>query len=136
MYNRIVYWAVFILVFTLHNCEEIIMNLTAWSTMYNLTLFDMNRALFITVAVLLTMASIITAIVLEYRKSPTSLRVLRVFCWMMLFNALSHVALSIYSASYMPGVVTAVVLLIPVYCWLLLNSTEHRRNKWKRIKHS
>jgi uncharacterized protein with HXXEE motif len=59
---------------------------------------------------------------------------LRFFFWfvsVMLLNALWHIAAAVYLRAYAPGVITAVLIVLPVCAWLLfrgcrLLSTAHQ----------
>ena len=50
--------------------------------------------------------------------------ILVAFCFVMLLNALWHIGATLYLRVYAPGVVTAVLLVLPVTAYLLLD--------WKR----
>ena len=47
--------------------------------------------------------------------------------FLMLANALFHVIAAIVDRAYVPGLVTAVVLYVPLYIWVLLNLLRAKR---------
>ncbi len=114
------YWALFITVFVLHNCEEVFRNLPGWSRQHELFGLFPNAASFTLATVMLTAGAAITGYVLQRNRSRKSPVVLQVFCCIMLFNAASHILGSLYTHTVMPGVLTAIVLIVPAYSWLLL----------------
>ncbi|MBV9179677.1 MAG: HXXEE domain-containing protein [Acidobacteria bacterium] len=60
------------------------------------------------------------------RKSLAA-RALVIFCLIMFLNALWHVAATIYMRRYAPGVVTAVLVVLPATAYLLLKA---RAGSW------
>lgn len=43
---------------------------------------------------------------------------LRLFAWVMLFNAATHLALGLMTASVMPGLISAMLVLVHVFGWI------------------
>lgn len=112
-------WIIFLLVFTLHNTEEVIYRLPAWADAYMPLPPFFSQWSFTLTAVLLTVAAALTGYVLVRRKASQNIATLRLFCIIMVINALSHLGLCIVTGTLMPGIVTSVTLLLPVYLWVL-----------------
>lgn len=125
------YWIVFVLVFVLHNLEEIWRDLPAWSVAFSplrniagVPFYERMYPIFVLAALGLTAGVALTGYTLEQRRSPRSAMCLAVFCMLMLVNAIYHVMLSVWTRTVMPGVITAIVLIIPVYVGILYRLYE------------
>lgn len=47
--------------------------------------------------------------------------------FLMLANALLHIVATIVDGAYMPGLVTALLLYLPFYCWVVIRAVRERR---------
>lgn len=105
------YWFTFIVIFAAHNAEEVIQNLPEWARLHGV--FDpfTDRAGFTLAVIALTAAASITGYILERHTSRKSAKVLQVFCWIMIANAIWHLGVSLYFDSVMPGVISAIFML-------------------------
>jgi hypothetical protein len=106
-------WAAFLL----HNAEEVVFGLPAWSAAHaqvGWIAIAMPPQRFVIAVIALSV--IVTALALwgMLRPGIWPQRVLRLFAIIMLANAASHLALSLWSDSVMPGLWTALLLLVPV----------------------
>jgi Ca2+/Na+ antiporter len=120
-------WAVAIAIFAMHNLEEAIAIKRGWTAQHfpSLSWAVDKWSLFAGAAALLTMVVISVAYLL--RKHPQRSRAfLRAFLVIMLANAVWHVGVSVYVGTPAPGVYTAVLLIAPVYAYLLWR-TENAR---------
>lgn len=117
------YWIAFIAIFAVHNAEEVMCNLPAWTKAHGV--FDpfADRATFALAVITLTVAAIVAGYILEHRKSRRSAVVLQILCWIMIANALWHIGISLYVGSVMPGAISALVML-PLLGWLILKTRK------------
>lgn len=111
-------WVAAILAFALHAGEEALSGLPQWATVHPLvpwmaSMLSGDR--FILVAGALTLVVLAVGGYAVAVRPGWSGLLLRVLAWVMLANAASHVVLSILTMSYMPGLVTAVLVLVPVF---------------------
>jgi hypothetical protein len=70
----------------------------------------------------LVVAISVLAFIITYaanRGGRIALRVFVVFCLVLFLNAFWHIAAAVYLRGYAPGVVTAVLVVLPVCGWLL-----------------
>ena len=121
-------WAGTLVAFAIHNAEEAIAFSSGWPARHlpRLALTVSYWPEFSVAATALTLLVISVAIAL--RNHPrTSSRLLQIFLWIMLGNVLWHISVSVYTCSVAPGVVTAVVLLLPLYSFYLtrLSKTDY-----------
>jgi len=68
------------------------------------------------------LAFVITYAAERKRRGRVASRLFFAFCVVMFFNALWHIAATIYLRAYAPGVVTAVLVVLPVTSYLLVHS--------------
>ncbi len=108
-------WIVPLILFTVHNLEEVLFDLPAWGREH----FEVFRGIDISVmdfavaVMALTLALLVAAFAMRHRRE-TTLRMQRlfliaislVFCW--------HIGVSLWSVSLQPGVVTS-VLFLPLF---------------------
>lgn len=120
-------WLAFIITFALHNSEEIIRSLPAWAARHDVLPFVFSEGAFAATAILLTVLAATTGYVLERRNSPSSALILKLFCWIMIINAASHIAFSVSTWTLMPGVITSVLLLLPVCGWIVFSTPKRVR---------
>jgi len=69
-------------------------------------------------------------LVILYRTEPSAFALLLTVCWLsflMPANALLHITGAVIDRNYVPGVVTAVVLYLPYYFWLVLRIVTARK---------
>lgn len=114
------FWAA-ALALGLHNAEEIALDLPGWASSHpelvTLT-WSANSAAFTITAVLLVGAAVLFALGAQLRPQRWMSSALRLFAIIMLVNAASHLALSIWTGSVMPGTWTAGLVVLPVFGWL------------------
>jgi len=70
----------------------------------------------------LVVAISVLAFIINYaanRGGRIALRMFVVFCLVLFLNAFWHIAAAVYLRGYAPGVVTAVLVVLPVCGWLL-----------------
>ena len=121
-------WAGTLVAFTIHNAEEVIAFSSGWSA-HHLPRLSSTVSYwpeFAIAATALTLLAIL--VVFALRNHPrTSSRLLQIFLWVMLGNVLWHIGVSVYTRSVAPGVVTAVLLLLPLYSFYLtkLSKTDY-----------
>ena len=121
-------WAGTLVAFTIHNAEEAIAFSSGWSARHlpRLASTVSYWPEFAIAATALTLLAILVAFAL--RNHPrTSSKLLHIFLWVMLGNVLWHIGVSVYTRSVAPGVVTAVLLLLPLYSFYLtrLSKTDY-----------
>jgi len=121
------FWMLFVAIFALHNSEEIFFNLPTWVAQRSQidwlkSLYQQPFAyeLFVAVVIGLTVAAAIIGYRVVTQNSIRSKIILGLFCLVMIFNAGTHILQSVYAQSLMPGVVTSVSLVIPVYTYILV----------------
>ena len=106
------------LVVSLHNLEEAIWLPRYWVRrgwqLWSASEFRVFATLVAGLAWLITYFS------LRHQERSIARRLFLGFCWVMLLNAVWHIAASLYIHSYAPGVVTAIFLVLPATSYLLL----------------
>lgn len=106
--------------------EEVLLGLPAWGRArpdYAMAIWsDTGFAL---VAILLVLAAILFALWCQRRPHRWQASILRLFALVMLLNTASHLALSLVTRSLMPGLVTALLVVLPVFLWVLLRPIRH-----------
>ena len=110
------------LAFLLHNGEEALADLPGWSEAHpqlGWMAAVMPRERFLIAAAGLTLLVLALALAASLRPGRWSEPVLQVLAWIMIVNATSHVALSLLTGSIMPGVISAVLILLPVMGWIV-----------------
>lgn len=121
-------WVGALMVFAAHNLEETMAMANGWAVRH-LPRVSWNAdqwPLFAGAASALTLALGLVAWRLRHRPER-SVTWLRIFLWIMLVNAIWHVGASVYSRSLAPGVVTAVVLILPLYSLMLYRLSGAKR---------
>lgn len=121
-------WAGSLVAFAIHNAEEVMAFSSGWSARHlpRLAWTANYWPEFAIAATALTLSAALAVFAL--RNHPrTSSRLLKIFLWVMLGNVLWHIGVSVYTRSVAPGVVTAVLLLLPLYSFYLfrLSKTDH-----------
>ena len=114
------FWAHALVVFAAHNAEESIAIANGWTARHwrEMSWTAQKWPLFASAAAALTL--FVALIAWNLRRRPErSARGLRVFLSIMLLNACWHVGVSVYTRSLAPGVVTAVLLIFPIFTILL-----------------
>ena len=121
-------WIGTLIAFAMHNAEEVIAFSSGWSAHHlpRLAWTVSYWPEFAIAATVLTLVSILVAFALRHRPR-TSSKLLQIFLWVMLGNVLWHIGVSVYTRSVAPGVVTAVLLLLPLYSFYLtrLSKTDY-----------
>jgi Protein of unknown function with HXXEE motif len=114
------FWVGALIVFAAHNAEETIAFANGWAIHHlpRLSWTADQWPLFATVAAALTLGVGLVGWSLR-RKPERSALWLRIFLWVMLLNAAWHVGVAAYTRSLAPGVVTAVLLVLPFYAFIL-----------------
>lgn len=119
------YWTAFIIIFAIHNTEEVLNNLPEWAHAHGVFSPFTDRATFTFIVILLTGIASIAGYILEYRKARKSATILQIFCWIMVVNSIWHVSVSLQQGSIMPGAISAVVVL-PVCGWIAVRARRLR----------
>lgn len=113
MVNR--FWACALLVFATHNAEEVLAFANGWSIEHLPRLTWTPQWPMLAVAAT-TLTLLVGLGAWSLRASPErSAWWLRLFLRVMLLNAIWHAGVSAYTRSLAPGVVTAVLLITPVF---------------------
>lgn len=122
-------WVALISALGLHNAEEWIRDLPTWSAASTIVLeflaADVHRGFGLALA-LVTLVPAIGAIVIRRAAPMTEPMWLAILAWVLIVNALWHVVLSLVTWTLMPGVVTAIALLLPVSVHVLASLPVHR----------
>ena len=119
-------WLPVLALFSLHNIEEIGLDLPAWGRAHGFVLptTALDRTGFALLIAGLTLAVIALAYALRASARFTRLALLG-FLGAMALNFVQHIALSLVTTSVQPGVISA-VLLMPVFGWLFLRAWRLR----------
>jgi hypothetical protein len=105
----------------LHNGEEVLLGLPAWGRSHpDYAMAIWSDTGFALVAMLLVLAAILFGLWCQFRPHRWQAPLLRLFAFVMLLNTGSHLALSLMTGSLMPGAVTALLVVPPVFLWILL----------------
>ena len=110
-------WAAASTAFLIHNAEELLFGLPDWATanpQVGWIATTMPEQRFATAVILLSMIVVALAVIGTLQPLSWTRFVLRLFAGIMLLNAASHIGLSLLAGSIMPGLWTALVLLLPV----------------------
>lgn len=100
----------------LHNAEEVLGGLPAWGRAYpRYSLAIWSDRTFAVLATVLVLAAGCFALWCQCSTNRWQNRVLGLFTVVMLFNVASHLALSVMTASRMPGLLTALSVNLPVF---------------------
>lgn len=122
-------WVALISALALHNAEEWMRDLPAWSAASTIVpeflAADVHRG-FGLALVLVTLAPVVGAIVIRRAAPKTEPMWLAILAWVLIANALWHVVLSFVTWTLMPGVFTAMALLLPVSVHVLASLPIHR----------
>ena len=121
------FWASALVVFAAHNLEETIAIANGWANHHlpRMSWTADQWPLFAGAAATLTL--IVGLIAWNFRHRPErSVTWLRIFLWVMLLNAIWHIGISAYTKSLAPGVVTAVLLILPFYSLILHRLSQAR----------
>jgi hypothetical protein len=111
------------LALSIHNAEEIALGLPGWAEAHPQTAgfnWSAGSNAFMFTAVLLMGAAFLSALMAQLSPRRWMGAWLKVVAVVMLVNAASHLALSVYTGSLMPGVVSAFLVLLPVFGWIAL----------------
>lgn len=117
---------------TLHNLEESIW-LPAWSQHAGFWESPVGPAEFrVAAALLAILAYGVTYWSIRAGKQAVGTYVMTGFVFAMLLNVIYHVAATLGLRQYAPGVVTAVLINLPVMCYLLLRVFREHWVTWPR----
>lgn len=109
--------------FLVHNVEEVTLDLPTWSAIHPilpwLSWMEQPGAFAIAVG-LLSLAIGATAIYAIATGPSWSGWALAALAVVMLANAASHIVISLYTSSFMPGVFTALLVITPIMLGVLL----------------
>ena len=112
---------------TIHNAEEAIW-LPAFRSRHGWN--SISAAPFRTGAFLVALlAFAVTYATLQNRRNRAASWLFHAFCWIMLLNVLWHVGACFYFRAYAPGVITAVVLVLPITMYLIFCSRGRDRTR-------
>ena len=121
-------WAAAFLALLIHNAEELLLNLPAWAAaqpQWRWAAGVMPEGRFQAVVMVLTLLALLLAIVGTVRPTRWTEALLLLLAGVMLFNAATHIVVSLLARAAMPGVVTSVVLVLPVMLWILASRPRH-----------
>lgn len=121
------YWISAIIIFALHNAEEVFRGLPDWAVEHPQFPTTLSTTSFTWATILLTLGVGVTAYILTQKSPQWSKTFLVGFCIVMIVNMLSHITFSLLTQTLMPGVITAVVLVIPVYGWLIYQVLNRKK---------
>ena len=122
-------WAAAMTAFLVHNVEEVAGDLPSWAASHSLLPrlgWMAGSGRFVVSIGVLTLTVGAIALFAMTTAPRWSRAVLVVFAVVMLVNAASHVALSLWSSSLMPGTVTAAIIVAPVFVGVLLAVLRRR----------
>ena len=114
-------WAAASAAFFIHNAEEVLFGLPDWAAAHpqvGWIATAMPQQRFGAMVILLSVIVVALAVIGTLRPLRWTRFVLRLFASIMLLNAASHIELSLLTGSIMPGLWTAVVLLLPMMGWI------------------
>jgi hypothetical protein len=115
-------WAAAVAAFLVHNVEEVALDLPAWSAAHPVlpgAPWLVSLPAFTIATGVLTIVVGATAPFAMATGPRWSRLALAVFALIMLANAATHLALSLWTSSLMPGAVTAALLVVPVFSGVL-----------------
>jgi hypothetical protein len=118
--SRIIF-TLLIVAFWVHNCEEAIVmrSTTAESPVEAIKPLAYNQFL-IAVSLISVIALAFYVFALKTRSDKTYLFISTVIAAGLLINAfIPHLVVAIYTIRYTPGLVTAILLIVPISLWLL-----------------
>lgn len=110
-------WMAAAAAFLIHNVEETTLDLPGWSVAHPvLTWFGwMEQPGLFSIAVGIMSLAVGCGAIYAIATGPSwSGWVLHLFAFVMLLNALGHISISLMTSSLMPGVITAVLVILPV----------------------
>ncbi len=105
---------------SLHNLEEAIWMPRFWSA-HSWRLISANEFRWLVAAIS------VLAFVITFAANRGGRVALRLFFWFLIVlfvNAFWHIAAAVYLRGYAPGVITAVVVVLPVCTWLLFRGSR------------
>lgn len=115
-------WLLLVAALALHNLEEWVLDLPAWARVsrplpWMAGAFAEGR--FGASLVAVTVLPVVVAVIVRWRAPHTQPAWLALFAVILMLNAASHIGLSLVTWSRMPGLLTAVALLLPASWWVL-----------------
>ena len=111
--------------FTIHNIEEALW-LTKWSQLHSPLKSKQTQKQFIFSVSVITLIGWSFYILFVFFPSQNTIYLFYAFLAAMIVNAIfPHLALSIRTKTYMPGLGTAILLLIPTYSFMILNAIKN-----------
>lgn len=128
-------WAAAMAAFLAHNVEEVVSDLPAWATAHPVLpwLGWMAPAGLFTAAVgAVTLAVGALALYAMTTAPRWGSWALAAFAVVMLLNAVSHIVLSVMTSTMMPGALTAMVVIVPVFAavlWAVLRRAQPARSQ-------
>ena len=112
-------WLPVFALFTLHNLEEILLDLPHWGRSFGMPVATTALDMWGYAGLIAVMSLVLFGAAFAVRRNERLTRLgLRAFLGVMMANFVMHAALSVITQSLQPGVITA-VLFLPVYGWLL-----------------
>lgn len=110
-------WGVLVLALAVHNLEEVLLDLPRWAAdrpfLPSAALYGEQAQFGLAVLIVTGVVAVIGAIAIV-RRPAWSAEVLACLAHVLLINAATHVVVSAVSWSLMPGLVTGVLLLLPI----------------------
>ncbi len=111
--------------FTIHNIEEALW-LTKWSQLHSPLKNKQTQKQFIFSVSIITLIGWGFYILSVFFPSKNTTYLFYAFLAVMIINSIfPHLALSIRTKTYMPGLGTAILLLIPTYSFMILNAIKN-----------
>lgn len=114
-------WAVTVVALAVHNAEELLRDLPGWQAdrpwLPGSALYGDQPQFAVALAVVTGLALVLAVAAVVWR-ATWSAQVLVCVGYALLVNAAGHVLLSLVSWSLMPGVLTSVLVLVPVFVLL------------------
>ncbi|MGW2092910.1 HXXEE domain-containing protein [Promicromonospora sukumoe] len=114
-------WAVTVVALAVHNAEELVRDLPGWHTgrpwLPGSALYG-DPAQFAVALAIVTGLALVLAVAGVAWRAAWNAQVLVCVGYALLVNAAGHVLLSVVSWSLMPGVLTSVLVLVPVFVLL------------------
>ena len=110
---------IILIIFTIHNLEEAIW-LTNWSEKHSPQKNKTSQKEFLFSVSIITLIGYFIYFLHQFQSTTFTTNILYGFLGAMILNVIfPHIALSVLTKSYMPGVGTGVGLIIPFYLYLI-----------------
>ncbi|MFD7022480.1 HXXEE domain-containing protein [Promicromonospora sukumoe] len=115
-------WAVTVMALAAHNAEELLRDLPRWQAdrawLAGSVLYGDQAQFAVALAIVTGLALVLAVAAVAWRAAWSAQVLVCVVGYALLVNAAGHVLLSVVSWSLMPGVLTSVLVLVPVFVLL------------------